>query len=192
MESNRCSFRAPSCGNLGRANAAKQRKLCVWPNLLFEKRSLSVSHPITAIYHLVESDQSEVLDRAASSRDATPIPASCDAPFNLEVRYGSGCCGRKHLCGSANAITRSKSLTGGTLSHTFTDRSPRDVASTDIFLTAKEAAQIARLHPVPLLRWAREGRVPHRRLSARKIVFPLGQLTAWLESGYTGSTVRAA
>lgn len=54
-------------------------------------------------------------------------------------------------------------------------------ATTDSFLTAKEAAQIARMHPVTLLRWAREGRVPHRRLSARKIVFPLGQLTAWLD-----------
>jgi excisionase family DNA binding protein len=62
----------------------------------------------------------------------------------------------------------------------------------DNFLTAKEAAQIARLHPVTLLRWAREGRVPHRRLSPRKIVFPRAQLVAWLESGYTGSTVRAA
>lgn len=62
----------------------------------------------------------------------------------------------------------------------------------DTFLTAKEAAQIARLHPVTLLRWAREGRVPHRRLSSRKIVFPRGQLNAWLESGYTVSTVRAA
>jgi excisionase family DNA binding protein len=78
------------------------------------------------------------------------------------------------------------------LSATFTDLSPRDAVSTDTFLTAKEAAQIARLHPVTLLRWAREGRVPHRRLSPRKIVFPLGQLKAWLESGYTGSTVRAA
>jgi len=52
---------------------------------------------------------------------------------------------------------------------------------TDTFLTAREAAQIARLHPVTLLRWAREGKVPHRRLSARKIVFPLVQLNAWLE-----------
>jgi excisionase family DNA binding protein len=67
-----------------------------------------------------------------------------------------------------------------------------DVASKEIFLTSKEAAQIARLHPVTLLRWARQGKVPHRRLSARKIVFPLAQLKAWLESGYTDSTVRAA
>ncbi len=78
------------------------------------------------------------------------------------------------------------------MSPTITDHSLSDAAATETFLTAKEAAQIARLHPVTLLRWAREGRVPHRRLSPRKIVFPLGPLTIWLESGYTGSTVRAA
>jgi excisionase family DNA binding protein len=64
--------------------------------------------------------------------------------------------------------------------------------STEIFLNTKEAARLVRLHPVTLLRWAREGRVPHRRLSARKIVFSRSQLKAWLESGYTGNTVRAA
>jgi len=69
---------------------------------------------------------------------------------------------------------------------------PKGADFADTFLTAKEAAQIARLHPVTLWRWAREGRVPHRRLSSRKIVFPRGQLTAWLQSSYTDSTVRAA
>jgi excisionase family DNA binding protein len=78
------------------------------------------------------------------------------------------------------------------LSSSSNNISSHDAASNEIFLTSKEAAQIARLHPVTLLRWAREGKVPHRRLSARKIVFPLGQLKAWLESGYTDSTVRAA
>ncbi|HWW23881.1 MAG TPA: helix-turn-helix domain-containing protein [Edaphobacter sp.] len=78
------------------------------------------------------------------------------------------------------------------LSSSSTGVSSHDTASNEIFLTSKEAAQIARLHPVTLLRWAREGKVPHRRLSARKIVFPLTQLKAWLESGYTESTVRAA
>jgi excisionase family DNA binding protein len=63
--------------------------------------------------------------------------------------------------------------------------------TTDLFLTAAEAAKIARVHPVTLLKWAREGRVPHRRLSARKVVFPLSQLTAWL-SGYTGPVAHAA
>jgi excisionase family DNA binding protein len=75
---------------------------------------------------------------------------------------------------------------------TFTSPSTHEIEATDTFLTAKEAAQIARIHPVTLLRWAREGRVPHSRLSSRKIVFPRSQLTAWLDSGYTGSTVRAA
>ena len=64
---------------------------------------------------------------------------------------------------------------------TSNDSSTHNVDPTDTILTPKEAAKIARLHPVTLLRWAREGRVPHRRLSARKIVFPLGQLTAWLD-----------
>jgi excisionase family DNA binding protein len=75
---------------------------------------------------------------------------------------------------------------------TLINPTPNETVVNDTFLTAKEAAQIARLHPVTLLRWAREGRVPHRRLSPRKIVFPRTQLVAWLESGYTGSTVRAA
>jgi len=61
----------------------------------------------------------------------------------------------------------------------------------DLFLTAAEAAKIARVHPVTLLKWAREGKVPHRRLSARKVVFPLSQLINWL-AGYTDSVARAA
>jgi len=60
------------------------------------------------------------------------------------------------------------------------------------FLTAKEAARIARIHPVTLLRWARQGRVPHRRLGARKVLFPSQQFNEWLESGYTDSAVHAA
>jgi helix-turn-helix protein len=61
------------------------------------------------------------------------------------------------------------------------------------WLTAREAAGIVRVHPVTLLKWARLGKVPHRRLSARKIVFPLSQLTAWLETGsYTDPVGHAA
>lgn len=63
--------------------------------------------------------------------------------------------------------------------------------TTDVFLTAAEAAKMARVHPVTLLKWAREGRVPHRRLSTRKIVFPQSQLLQWL-SGYTDEVSRAA
>lgn len=73
--------------------------------------------------------------------------------------------------------------------HSNTPLIPQTI-ETDLYLTAQEAAKIARLHPVTLLRWAREGRVPHRRLSARKVVFPLGRLNSWL--GYTEPVSRAA
>lgn len=62
-------------------------------------------------------------------------------------------------------------------------------------LTAQELSQIVPLHPVTILRWAREGRIPHRRLSARKIVFLLSEINAWLSSGsnlYTDLATRAA
>lgn len=52
-------------------------------------------------------------------------------------------------------------------------------------LTAQELSQIVPLHPVTILRWAREGRIPCRRLSARKIVFLPSEINAWLESGST-------
>lgn len=61
----------------------------------------------------------------------------------------------------------------------------------DKFLTAHEVAAILPLHPVTILKWAREGKIPHRRLG-RKVVFPLRQLRIWLESEYTDSAVHAA
>jgi excisionase family DNA binding protein len=70
---------------------------------------------------------------------------------------------------------------------------PTRSATKGQWLTAREAAVVVRMHPVTLLRWAREGKVPHRRLSARKILFPLSQLTAWLETGsYTDPVGHAA
>jgi excisionase family DNA binding protein len=70
---------------------------------------------------------------------------------------------------------------------------PTRSATKSQWLTAREAAVVVRMHPVTLLRWAREGKVPHRRLSARKILFPLSQLTAWLENGsYTDPVGHAA
>jgi len=50
-------------------------------------------------------------------------------------------------------------------------------------LTAQQLAGIVPLHPVTLLRWAREGKIPHRRLSARKVVFLPSEINAWLASG---------
>jgi excisionase family DNA binding protein len=61
----------------------------------------------------------------------------------------------------------------------------------DLYLTAKEAARIVNLHPVTLLKWAREGDVPHIRLSPRKILFPLSRLNQWL-ADYTKCVSRAA
>jgi len=62
-------------------------------------------------------------------------------------------------------------------------------------LTAQELSQIVPLHPVTLLRWCREGRIPHRRLSPRKVVFLPKEINAWLLSGaafYTEPATHAA
>jgi excisionase family DNA binding protein len=45
-------------------------------------------------------------------------------------------------------------------------------------ISASEAGQLLGLHPVTLLRWAREGRIPHRRLG-RKVTFRASELNAW-------------
>ncbi len=61
------------------------------------------------------------------------------------------------------------------------------------WLTAREAAKIVRIHPVTLLKWARAGKIPHRRMSARKIIFSLPHLVSWLETGsYTNDVGHAA
>jgi len=59
-------------------------------------------------------------------------------------------------------------------------------------LTAQELAPELGLHPVTLLRWAREGRVPCRRLSARKIVFLPSDINHWLTTDYSGGAGRVA
>jgi hypothetical protein len=62
-------------------------------------------------------------------------------------------------------------------------------------VTAQELSAIVPLHPVTILRWAREGKIPHRRLSARKIVFMPVEINEWLASGsslYTDPATRAA
>ncbi len=58
-------------------------------------------------------------------------------------------------------------------------------------LTSAEAARLLNFHPVTLLRWAREGSVPHRRLG-RKVLFRASELNSWCANGYTNSAVRAA
>ena len=50
-------------------------------------------------------------------------------------------------------------------------------------LSAVELAPIIGLHSVTILRWAREKRIPHHRLSARKIVFLPSEINHWLAGG---------
>ena len=58
-------------------------------------------------------------------------------------------------------------------------------------ISAATAAEMLNLHPVTLLRWAREGRVPHHRLG-RRVVFRLSELDKWLSSGQPTEDGRAA
>ncbi|WP_353073079.1 helix-turn-helix domain-containing protein [Tunturiibacter gelidiferens] len=46
-------------------------------------------------------------------------------------------------------------------------------------ISAVDAGQLLNLHPVTILRWAREGRIPHRRLG-RRVVFRVSELNSWL------------
>jgi hypothetical protein len=58
-------------------------------------------------------------------------------------------------------------------------------------LSARQLAEILPLHPVTILKWARQGKIPCHRLSPRKIVFLPSEITKWL-SDYTNKAVRAA
>lgn len=49
-------------------------------------------------------------------------------------------------------------------------------------LRAGELAKILPLHPVTILKWAREGEIPHKRLGPRTIVFMPSEIRVWLES----------
>ena len=58
-------------------------------------------------------------------------------------------------------------------------------------LSAFEAGNLLGIHPVTLLRWAREGRVPHRRLG-RKVKFRASELDSWSTTLYTEGAVCVA
>lgn len=61
----------------------------------------------------------------------------------------------------------------------------------ETLLNAREAAQLLSIHPVTLLRFAREGRVPRIRLG-RLVRFRASDLMELEDSAYTDSAVRAA
>ena len=77
--------------------------------------------------------------------------------------------------------------------------SKESFASFEPLLTASEAAELLRIHPVTILRWARESRLPFHRLG-RRVAFRASELNLWLDSRsgehpsgvYTDSAVRAA
>lgn len=58
-------------------------------------------------------------------------------------------------------------------------------------ISAAETGRLLGIHPVTVLRWAREGRVPHMRLG-RRIKFRVSDLNSWSGRLYTGNAVRAA
>jgi excisionase family DNA binding protein len=67
----------------------------------------------------------------------------------------------------------------------------RNTLTFEPLISAVEAGQLLGLHPVTLLRWAREGRIPHRHLG-RKVKFRVSELNSWSMTLYTDSAVRVA
>ena len=61
-------------------------------------------------------------------------------------------------------------------------------------LSAEELSHILPLHPETIRKWARQGRIPCKRISARKILFLPSEIQTWLasQSGYTQPATRAA
>ena len=61
----------------------------------------------------------------------------------------------------------------------------------EALLSAVDAGSLLGIHHVTLLRWAREGKVPHRRLG-RKVKFRASELDSWYATLYTERAVRVA
>jgi len=66
-----------------------------------------------------------------------------------------------------------------------------NITTFEPLISAADAGKLLGIHPVTLLRWAREGRIPHRRLG-RKVKFRVSELNSWSATPYTGSAVRVA
>ena len=61
-------------------------------------------------------------------------------------------------------------------------------AAFEPLISAHEAGRLLGIHPVTVLRWAREGRVPHRRIG-RRVAFRTSELNQWVATLYTGTAV---
>ena len=66
-----------------------------------------------------------------------------------------------------------------------------DTFTFEPLISATDAGKLLGIHPVTVLRWAREGRIPHRRLG-RKVKFRKTELDSWQTTLYTDSAVRVA
>jgi excisionase family DNA binding protein len=47
---------------------------------------------------------------------------------------------------------------------------------------AKDIAQLANVSLQTVLKWARENRIPHHRISARCLRFDVAEVNAWLQA----------
>jgi excisionase family DNA binding protein len=47
---------------------------------------------------------------------------------------------------------------------------------------AKDIAQLANVTLQTVLKWAREGKIPHHRISARCLRFSVEEVNAWLQA----------
>jgi excisionase family DNA binding protein len=68
---------------------------------------------------------------------------------------------------------------------------PNETICFEPILTAVEAGHLLGLHPVTLLRWAREKRIPHRKLG-RKVTFSRFRTQFLVRKPYTDRAVRVA
>lgn len=66
-----------------------------------------------------------------------------------------------------------------------------DTFTFEPLISAIDAGKLLGIHPVTVLRWAREGRIPHRKLG-RKVKFRKSELDSWQTTLYADSAVRAA
>ncbi|MBS1801242.1 MAG: helix-turn-helix domain-containing protein [Acidobacteria bacterium] len=66
-----------------------------------------------------------------------------------------------------------------------------DTFTFEPLISAVEAGELLGIHPVTVLRWAREGKIPHRKLG-RKVKFRKSELDYWQTNLHTDSAVRVA
>ena len=94
-----------------------------------------------------------------------------------------------------NAVERAVGTTSSgaplSLAKAWSRRPASDLRLFEPLITAVEAGSLLVLHPVTVLRWCREGRIPHIRLG-RRVMFRASELNLWLASNYKIGVAHAA